>query len=61
VPLAGNDWDGYFLKENLTPFNWLSTQDNTLWQGVNGTNNPCPTGYRLPTSAEWQAELMYGI
>jgi hypothetical protein len=56
VPLAGNDWDGYFLKENLTPFNWLSTQDNTLWQGVNGTNNPCPTGYRLPTSAEWQAE-----
>lgn len=24
--------------------------DNTLWQGVNGTNNPCPQGWRLPTA-----------
>ena len=28
-----------------------------LWQGVNGYNNPCPTGFRIPTSAEWQAEI----
>jgi uncharacterized protein (TIGR02145 family) len=37
---------------------WRSTQNNNLWQGVNGTNNPCPSGYRLPTAAEWEAERL---
>ena len=38
--------------------NWYTGggPDN-LWQGVSGTNNPCPSGFRLPTSAEWQAEV----
>ncbi len=35
---------------------WRSPQNDNLWQGVNGTNNPCPPGYRLPTEAEWNAE-----
>ena len=38
-------------------YDWLSTQNNNLWQGVNGINNPCPSGYRLPTKIEWEAEL----
>ena len=33
-------------------FNWRSTQNDNLWQGVNGINNPCPVGYRIPTEAE---------
>jgi hypothetical protein len=35
---------------------WRSTQNDNLWQGVSGTNNPCPSGYRLPTNAELDAE-----
>jgi len=35
---------------------WRSTQNDDLWQGVNETNNPCPSGYRLPTEVEWTAE-----
>jgi uncharacterized protein (TIGR02145 family) len=31
---------------------WRSPQNVNLWQGVNGTNNPCPIGYRLPTNTE---------
>lgn len=29
---------------------------DNLWQGVNGVNNPCPLGYRIPTIVEWDAE-----
>lgn len=35
---------------------WLNPSDNNLWQGVNGINNPCPTGFRIPTESEWLAE-----
>ena len=44
---------GAFIRSND---NWLNTTDNTLWQGVNGTNNPCPSGYRVPTETELNAE-----
>ena len=39
-------------------FDWRSPQNTNLWQGVNGVNNPCPIGFRLPTGAEWEAELL---
>ena len=32
--------------------NWRENSEDNLWQGVSGTNNPCPAGYRLPTQAE---------
>ena len=35
---------------------WRSPQNNNLWQGVNGINNPCPPGYRIPTDMEWESE-----
>lgn len=36
---------------------WRSTPNNNLWQGVNGINNPCPSGFRLPTRTEFEAEM----
>jgi uncharacterized protein (TIGR02145 family) len=36
---------------------WRSPRNDKLWQGVNGVNNPCPIGYRLPTDKEWDAEI----
>jgi len=58
VPNAGNAWDGLFITEASSPYDWLTPQDNTLWQGASGTNNPCPAGYRLPTETEIDAERL---
>jgi len=38
------------------PNDWRSPQNTNLWQGLNGVNNPCPAGFRIPTSAEFDAE-----
>ena len=43
---------------NLNYFDWRSSSNNNLWQGVNGVNNPCPVGYRLPTEAEFNSERL---
>ena len=40
----------------LSSSNWRSPQNDNLWQGVSGVNNPCPTGFRLPTTAELVTE-----
>ena len=37
---------------------WRTTANDNLWQGVSGTNNPCPAGYRIPTEAEFIAERL---
>lgn len=48
---------GNFILVDTAPEDWRSPQNNSLWQGKNGTNNPCPAGFRLPTAQEWQAEM----
>ena len=52
--VTGPTWAGKFIRISPNPRDWhQANPDNTLWQGVSGTNNPCPTGYKLPTLAEW--------
>jgi hypothetical protein len=46
---------GYFI---IVSGDWRSPQNDNLWQGVNGVNNPCPSGYRLPTETEINAERL---
>ena len=45
-----------FILATSSPNDWRSPQNGILWQGVNGVNNPCPTGYRIPTETEWNIE-----
>ena len=47
---------GNFILMPNAPMDWRSPQNTNLWQGVNGVNNPCPSGYRLPTDPELQNE-----
>ncbi len=47
--------NGNFIFSNNSG-DWRSATNDNLWQGVSGVNNPCPTGYRIPTETEWDAE-----
>ncbi|MBM3164653.1 MAG: hypothetical protein FJZ80_04230 [Bacteroidetes bacterium] len=47
---------GDFILSPGAPSNWVTPQNNNLWQGVSGFNNPCPIGYRLPTETELNNE-----
>lgn len=55
---ALNPGHGDFILSANEPFDWRSTPYTNLWQGVNGTHNPCPVGYRLPTKEEWEEERL---
>jgi uncharacterized protein (TIGR02145 family) len=49
--------DNLFITIGAAPFDWRATQNDNLWQGKYGINNPCPIDYRLPTNAELTAEV----
>ncbi|GAO31643.1 InlB B-repeat-containing protein [Geofilum rubicundum] len=50
---------GLFITTGMgSSQDWRSPPNHNLWQGVYGTNNPCPIGYRLPTDAELNANRL---
>lgn len=62
--LATTDSPGnaLFITNATSPFDWRSNNNATRWQGINGVNNPCPSGYRVPTISELTTEVTaYGI
>ena len=46
-----------FIINGNSPNDWHTPQNNNLWQGTSGINNPCPNGYRLPTSSEFNNDI----
>lgn len=46
-----------FIVTSVTPFDWMNTPNNNLWNGINAVNNPCPSGWRLPTESEFNEEM----
>jgi hypothetical protein len=58
MTLSGTDNPGNsnFIYQMGSPYDWRNPPNNNLWQGVSGTNNPCPSGWRIPTSAELNTE-----
>jgi uncharacterized protein (TIGR02145 family) len=58
--LSSSDQPGNsnFIVSSNEPSDWRNPQNGNLWQGVNGVNNPCPSGYRLPTETELNEERL---
>ncbi len=56
-PAGDTDTPGsYFLTNDTDPRDWRNPQNANLWQGVDGINNPCPAGFRIPTYADLDNE-----
>lgn len=51
-----NEWDGKHI--NSATLNWLATPENTLWSVATAENNPCPSGFRVPTVSEFTQEVL---
>lgn len=58
LSLVDNPSHSDFIINSNSPGDWRDPQNNALWQGVNGINNPCPENWRLPYEAELQAERL---
>jgi uncharacterized protein (TIGR02145 family) len=57
--LSSSDDPGHsnFITSSNSPYDWRSPQNNNLWQGDGGINDPCPPGWRVPTESEWTTEM----
>lgn len=58
LSLTDNPGHSNFINAYPNSYDWRSSKNNNLWQGVSGINNPCPLGWRLPTSVEWDTERL---
>jgi hypothetical protein len=47
----------FIIDTTSQHFNWRIPLNPNAWQGVNGINNPCPTGFRVPTKSEFLQEI----
>jgi len=57
---ANSPANALFITETSSPYDWRVNQDDNLWNGESATNNPCPSGWRLPTETELEAERNNG-
>jgi hypothetical protein len=59
--LSSTDQPGhgnFIITGQFSTGEWLIPTNDNLWQGVSGVNNPCPSGYRIPTGAELEQERL---
>lgn len=55
---SGNEGSNFITTDPINGKDWLTVFNNTRWDGsTKGVHDPCPTGFRVPTQAEWNTEV----
>ena len=52
-----NPANALFITGTSLNDDWRVNPDDNLWNGESASNNPCPSGWRVPTETEWSAEI----
>jgi hypothetical protein len=53
-----------FYRSATAPYDWLDSQNNTLWTGIDGEKglyDPCPFGWRVPPAGKDEASPFQGF
>jgi uncharacterized protein (TIGR02145 family) len=62
LAVADHPGTSLFITSGSTPYDWRNNNNNFRWQVGSQINNPCPTGFHVPTDAEFTNEFTaYGI
>ena len=58
-----NPANALFVIDNsaASPYDWRVTSNNNLWTGGASANNPCPNGFRVPTSGDYTNLINLGV
>ena len=59
--LATSDAPGHpnFILTSAYPYDWRSDNNSNRWATAN--QGPCPAGYHVPTEAEWNIAVTFGL
>ena len=53
----GTEGSDFILATGSDTDSWITNPPSTLWSDPDHANNLCPSGFKVPTRAEWEAEI----
>jgi hypothetical protein len=58
LSLSDNAGHNLYILSSSDPYDWSTPQNSSRWQEPDYINNPCPLGWQIPTTQEWNSEQL---